>query len=305
MGEQLPGTGESAARSDRMDVPRNARTTCCLVSNALSGSNDAAALDSLRATCNDAGLAIVRVISFPDEALPKPAELDADGIALVAIFAGDGTLNAALGQLAGWGGAVLVLPGGTQNLFSRRLHGEATPDEVLARFAAGHAHPRRPGIIRSPAGNAYAELQAGPGTAWQRVREALRDGSVLELAQEGIEAMNETFSAPGVVCRAPPLGRAEGYPLVVLTAHDSGIAVAAYHAEDAGGVMAQAMAVLQRNFRDGPHDELGQACSVTLAAFDGEPFGLLLDGEPADPGASCTFELAAITVDLLATRPNG
>lgn len=277
---------------------------CCLVSNAMSGSNDAAALDELRAACAAAGLAIVRVVSFPDDALPEPAELDADGVALVAIFAGDGTLNAALGQLAGWGGVVLVLPGGTQNLFSRRLHGDATPHEVLARLAAGQARRYRPGIIRCPVGNAYAELQAGPGTAWQRVREALREGSVIEMAQEGVAAIAETLAAPGVACRLPVLCRAEGYPLIVLTAHDSGIAVAAFHAEDAGDMMAQALALLQRNFREGPHDDLGQARSVTLAAADGQPFGLLLDGEPVAPGASCTFELAAIAVDLLATRPD-
>lgn len=301
----MTGTGEGPARSARMDAPTDSGTPCCLINNAMSGSNDAAALAALRAACAVAGLAITHEVSFPDDPLPSPRELDAEGIALVAIFTGDGTLNAALGMLAGWGGAVLVLPGGTQNLLAKRLHGDVTPDEVLARFAAGHARPRRPGIIRCPAGLAYAELQAGPGTAWQRVREAMRDGSVIELAQEGVSATAETLSAPGVTCSAPALGRDEGYPLVVLTAHDSGITVTAFHAKDAGDLMAQAMALLQRNFREGPHDELGTAHRVTLASVDGAPFGLLLDGEPADPGASCTFELAPITVDLLATRADG
>lgn len=298
----MTGTGESPARSARMVGPTHSGTRCCLISNAMSGSNDAATLDKLRAECTAAGLAITREVSFPDDPLPEPAALDAAGIALVAIFTGDGTLNAALRQLAGWGGAVLVLPGGTQNLLAKRLHGDVAPDEVLARFAAGHARPRRPGIIRCPVGHAYAELQAGPGTAWQRVREAMRDGSVLELAQQGAAAMTESLAAPGIVCRHPALGRGEGYPLLVLTAHNSGIAVTAYHAEDAGDMMAQAMALLQRNFREGPHDDLGEAHRVILGSVDSQPFGLLLDGEPADPGASCTFELAPITVDLLATR---
>lgn len=280
-------------------------TSCCLISNAKSGSNDATTLDALRNTCAASGLAIVSEISFPDDQLPDPAELDEAGIAVVAIFTGDGTLNAALGKLAGWGGAVLVLPGGTQNLLAKRLHGDVTVDEVLARFATGHARPLRPGIIRSPVGHAYAELQAGPGTAWHRVREAMRDGSVIELAQEGVSATAASLSAPGITCTTPALGRDEGYPLLVLTAHDGGIAITAFHAEDAGDMMAQAMALLQRNFREGPHDDLGTAHRVTLASADGTPFGLLLDGEPADPGASCTFELAPITVDLLATRTDG
>ena len=288
-----------------MTASPSSGTPCCLISNAMSGSNDAAALEALRAACTAAGLAITREVSFPDDPLPTSRALDAAGIALVAIFTGDGTLNAALGKLAGWGGAVLVLPGGTQNLLAKRLHGDVTPEEVLARFAAGHARPLRPGIIRCPVGHAYAELQAGPGTAWQRVREAMRDGSVIELAQEGVSATAATLAAPGVACTTPALGRGEGYPLLVLTAQDSGIAITAFHARDAGDMMAQAVALLQRNFRDGPHDDLGTTRSVTLASVDGAPFGLLLDGEPAEPGASCTFELAPITVDLLATGANG
>lgn len=297
----MTGTARNPARY----APMDRSTPCCLISNAMSGSNDCATLDALLAECEASGLDIVRQVSLPDEDLPTPQELDDAAITLAVIFTGDGTLNSAIGRLTGWSGAVLVLPGGTQNLLSKRLHGDVTPSEVLARRAAGGATLRRPGIISCPVGHAYAELQAGPGTAWQRVREAMREGSVISLAQEGIAAIAETFTAPGVACRDPALGRPEGYPLLVLTAHDAGIEVTAYHAEEAGDYLAQATALLQRNFREGPHDDLGTAARVTLASCDGVPFGLLLDGEPADPGASCTFELVEVAVDLLATRADG
>jgi diacylglycerol kinase family enzyme len=278
---------------------------CCLISNARSGSNDAAALAALRAQCKTAGLAVRREIAFPDDPLPCPQDLDDAGIVLVVIFTGDGTLNTALDRLAGWGGQVLVLPGGTQNLFAKRLHGDGPPGAVLAAHAAGRLVAYRPQVIRCPLGHAYAELQAGPGTAWQRVREAMRDGSVLGLAQEGVAAIAATFTVPGVVCQSPQLGRPEGYPLIVLTAHDAGIAVTAFHADTAGDVMAQAAALSEGNFREGPHAKLGMARAVTLAATDAAPFGLLLDGEPAVPGATCTFALVAAPVDLLASRTNG
>lgn len=278
---------------------------CCLISNDRSGSNDQAALAKLLYHCSAAGLAVAWHISFPREELPTPAALDAAGIAMVVIFTGDGTLNAVLDALDGWDGQVLVLPGGTQNLLARRLHGDLSAAQVLAAHAAGRSVACRPGVIRCPAGCAYAELQAGPGTAWHAVREALRDGSMLELAQETIAATAETLAAPGVVVRDPAMGGAGGYPLLVLTARDEAIAVSAYHARQAGDYLAQAAAVLARDFRQGPHDNLGLVRRITLASVDGAPLGLLLDGEPADPGPSCTFELAACGVDLLATRPHG
>lgn len=298
-----PGTDIAPAgtRSDGMEQPAR----CCLVTNDRSGGNDDAARAALLDQCAASGLAVGWHVCFPQDPLPAPAALDAAGIALTLIFAGDGTLNASLDVLAGWGGQVLVLPGGTQNLLAKRLHGDAAAADVLAAFAAGRARPCQPGVIRSPAGIAYAELQAGPGTAWHAVREAMRDGSVLEVAQEGLAATTETLAAPGVALRDPALGDAQGYPLLVLTAHDDGLEVTAYHARHSGEYLAQAAALLGRNFRDGPHDDLGTVPRVTVAAVDGKPFGLLLDGEPADPGPVCTFELAACAVDLLATRPHG
>lgn len=284
-----------------MDRPR----PCCLITNDRSGSNDEAATAALLKSCADAGLEIALRVSFPQQDLPGSAAFDRAGIALVVIYAGDGTVNAALDALAGWGGQVLVLPGGTQNLLARRLHGAADAAAVLAALAAGSATPVRPGIIRCPAGHAYAELQAGPGTAWHGVREAMRDGSVLGLAQETITAAAETIATPGVAARVPALGDQDGYPLLLLTAQDQGIRVAAYHARQAGDFLAQAGALLARNFREGPHDVLGLVPRVTVASLDGEPFGLMLDGEAADPGPACTFELAPCGVDLLATAPHG
>lgn len=278
---------------------------CCLITNDKSGSNGEAAIAALLDQCSAASLAVSQHLLFPEHDLPTPAELDAAGIDLAVIFTGDGTLNAALDALSGWGGQVLVLPGGTQNLISRRLHGDADAAAVLAALADGKVQVVRPGVIRCPVGNAYAELQAGPGTAWHAVREAMREGSVLGLAQETVAATAETLAAPGVAVRQPALGDQDGYPLLVLTAQDEGIRLAAYHARQAGDFLAQAAALLARNFREGPHEDLGLAGEVTVASLDGAPFGLMLDGEAADPGASCTFQLAPCAVDLLATRPHG
>lgn len=276
-----------------------------LVDNSSSGSNDEEALGLLEQCCGDAGFHVAHRTHFPRYELPSPAMLDAAGIATVAVFAGDGTINAAINHLAGWPGAVLVLPGGTMNLLYHRLHGDREMEEVIAAAAAGEVVRTRPSIVRGPQGKALAGLMAGPGTSWNRVREAMRETAILEMAENLIEAIEETLGGAMIACLDPPLGRREGYPLVLLSPVAGGIEVLAYHAESAAEYLEQSFALLKRDFREGPHDDLGLATRVVLASTDGTPFGLLVDGEPALAEApEMEFELGACEVDLLATAPD-
>jgi diacylglycerol kinase family enzyme len=276
-----------------------------LVSNAASGRNDEAALAALEACCGEHGFEVAQRTVFPDQDLPTPAALDAAGIELVAVFAGDGTINSLVGALAGWGGALLVLPGGTMNLLYHRLHGERTLEDVVAAVARGESSRRRPGVIRSAAGNAYAGLLAGPGASWGRVREAMREAAVVELAESTVTAIDETLTGEMIRCVEPALGRPEGYPLVCLEPGDEDIEVLAYYADSARGYLEQAWALVRRNFREGPHEVLGRVRAVRLASTEGNPFGLLVDGEQADAAPEVEFVLAAAEVDLVATERDG
>ena len=273
-----------------------------LVNNPSSGSNDDAALAALEACCGKHGFSVAGRTAFPDDPLPTPAELDAAELDRVAIFAGDGTINTAIAALAGWDGAVLVLPGGTMNLLYHRLHGERTLEETVAAAARGEAVNHRPGVIRSRYGDAFAGMLAGPGTSWGRVREAMREADVVELATGTIEAIEQTLTGEMIACVAPALGRREGYPLLCLTPRGDGIEVEAYYAESAGQYLEQAWALLRRNFREGPHEVLGHPRTLRLASTEGNPFGLLIDGEQAEAAAEAEFALAACEVDLLATE---
>lgn len=272
-----------------------------LIHNASSGSNDEAALAELDNACGEHGLCIARRTSFPADDLPSQAEIDAAGIDLVAVFAGDGTINAALDHLAGWGGEVLILPGGTMNMLYHRLFGELEVAEVLAHLGAGRMHTRRPGMIRSPLGNAYVDLLVGPGTSWSDVREAMRDVDVASMAAETRAAFAETLSGQPVRCDKPELGRREGYPLMQLEPHDDHIAVKAYHAENAAEFLDQLFALVRHDFRSGPHEVIGRCDRVVVAGVECSGFGVLLDGEQAEADDSCEFALAPCQVDLLAT----
>lgn len=273
-----------------------------LVSNTSSGSNDDAALAALEACLEANGVRVAGRSVFPEDELPTPAKLDAARIECAAVFAGDGTINSVIAGLEGWGGAVLVLPGGTMNLLYHRLHGDLALEEVVARVASGKVVRCRPGVVRSECGDAYAGLLAGPGTSWGQVREAMREVDVAALAAGTVEAINASLGGEMIACVDPPLGRSEGYPLIMLTPHDHGIEVDAYYAESAAQYLEQTWALLRRNFREGPHDALGTAQALRLASTQGNPFGVLIDGEQADAAASVEFRLAACAVDLLATE---
>jgi len=276
-----------------------------LVNNASSGSNDDAALAALDRCCGEHGFRVAHRTVFPAQDLPTPAILDAAGIDRVAVFAGDGTINTLIASLAGWSGAVLVLAGGTMNLLYHRLHGERSLEQVVAAAASGETAMRRPGVIRCPFGDAYAGMLAGPGTSWGRVREAMREANVVELAAGTVQAIEQTLTGDQIACAEPAFGRPEGYPLVMLTPFDDGIEVEAYHAETAGQYLEQAWALLKRNFREGPHEVLGKADRVRLVSTEGKPFGLLVDGEQAEAAPEVEFRLAACEVDLLATEADG
>ena len=272
-----------------------------LLTNARSGSNTADTLDTLRDLFDAAGIEIARTLAVPDDPLPTPAELDAAGIECIAIFTGDGTINAAVTSLYGWKGAILVLPGGTKNLLSQRLHGDATTQLIIERIGSGAARAVRPSVVRCQGGDALAGLLVGPGTTWASVREALRDRAIGDIAQGASEAVAESTGGAMVHMRSPARGRAEGYPLIELTPSHRGIQVEAYHADCASELVRQGLAILKMQFRDGPHTRLGLYDELHVESDDGQPLNTLLDGEQLELPHRAKFVVAPCEVDLLAT----
>ncbi len=275
--------------------------TVWLAVNAASGSNNEAALVALEKAFGEAGCVIARRIGFHDEGAPSIDELRRERVDALAIFTGDGTVNAIVGGLAGWEGAVLVLPGGTMNILAQRLHGDADPARIVAQVAAGNARRVRPTLVRSRQGDGLSGVLAGPGTAWAEVREAMRDIDVIGTIRGAAGAIGESTAGPKVYCHVPGGGRDEGYSAVQIVPTADGLAVHGYYAETLGDYAKQGIALLRRNFREGPHDKLGLHETVRLACPEGETMGLLIDGEPKDAGMEEEFVLARCEVDLLAT----
>ncbi|MDZ4308506.1 diacylglycerol kinase family protein [Allopontixanthobacter sp.] len=276
-----------------------------LVVNNASGSYSDDSEERLQACCAAAGMGagagILRTVNFPGEDLPSAAELDAAGVRVLAVFTGDGTLNTAIARLEGWQGAVLPLPGGTMNLLSKRLHSDQDAETILTRYCRGEARLSRPQVVTTAHGSAFAELLAGPGTRWNIVREALREADLPGVVAGTADAIAETYDGPNVHVIEPAGGREEGYPLIEVLPTEVGLQVKGFYAETVGDVLSQGAALLRRNFREGPHDDLGLFAQITLRQTDGSPIELLFDGEPVTGGAREVFGLAPCRVDLLAT----
>ena len=272
-----------------------------LIANQGSGSVREETLAKLDQCCASSDLCIAKPSTFPDDGIPDRQELARLGIDTVVTLGGDGTINAVVTELAGWDGAVLPLPGGTQNLLTKRLHGDVEVDAVMDAFAAGTARRIRPKIIRCQSGVALAGLLVGPGTSWNEVREALRAGDPGAMLAATGAAIEGTTGRPPVRIARPEAGDEVGYPILELVPHSGRIDVAAYHARSGADFVGQTWALLRQEFREGPHETFGPFPEVELASTGSEPLDLLLDGEPADGRERENFTLDACPVDLIAT----
>ena len=277
--------------------------TIWLLCNAESGSNSDAALEALDTYCCDHGFNISRRICFPDEELPNAEDLENAGIERLAIFTGDGTLNAAITNLYGWSGEILVLPGGTMNLLCKRLHGEdADLETIVTRIAKGAGRRVRPNVARCEAGDALAGLLVGPATAWGDVREAMRDVDVAALSEETGDAVAQTAGGDKIHCLSPALGRKDGYPLVEITPSHRGMQLDGYYADTTTDYLRHGFSLLRRRFREGPHERLGLVDEMVFESQQKQDIPVLVDGEKGKVSAGSAFTVAACEVDLLATH---
>lgn len=272
-----------------------------LLVNRASGSNDPARVEALIEALDAAACPADRVVTIPDDELPTVNELDDAGVGILAIFTGDGTVNAAVTSLTGWGGRVLVLPGGTQNLFAKSCHGDLDELAIIERLGAGGLEDQHRSLIRTAHGDALCEVLAGPGAHWSDVREAMRELDIGAVASTMSTAIGQSAAGPQVAVVDPPRGKPEGYPAVRIHLGDSEggscLLIDGYGAEGLGDYAMQGLALLKRDFREGPHDELGTASVVTCRSS--EPIELMIDGERATGTTEERFEVQRCEVVFL------
>ena len=266
-----------------------------LVCNLRSGSSDEALVGRLTEICRAAGAPLVRTIILPDDGLPSAAALEGDGVDLLLVLSGDGTLNATASKLEAWSGAMLPLPGGTLNLFHKTLHGDRGPEDILHDMFAGKARTVHPPTILCDAGRAYIGVIAGPTTAWAEVREQFRSLSFSGLAETIPDAIDATLHGDGVRIR----GSGQSFQAINLTPKPDRILAEGLITDSAGSILSHGIAWLGGDFREGPSVDLSERRAVVIESKGS--IGLLLDGEPAELPSGATYRLEPSPLAFLAT----
>lgn len=245
------------------------------VSNIRSGTATHETCLGIEAVCGEHGLALVGRTRFPDEPLPDAAMLAAAGADTVLLFAGDGTINAALSTLADWDGGVLILPGGTMNLLAKALHDSLDPHAIVA---AAHRSERRVALPYAEAGRhrAFVAMIVGPAAAWVHAREAARERRMARLVRAARIAWRRSFGR-GIRLEGGPKLRGR-YQAVIVTPGEDGLAIAGIDARDWRGVAEVGWSWLTGDWMAARTVDTARIAELRVPA--GRPARALIDGEP-------------------------
>lgn len=252
-----------------------------LITNRSSGSTSADRQTALIERLREHGFADAGLTNFPDDPLPTAAELGAAGVALAVLFAGDGTINAAICELEYWDGAILILPGGTVNLLARALHGDADLFAIIDRANVDAPRVALP-YVKAGESRAFVGLILGPAANWAHAREAARAGRGRSVLRAMVHAWRRTFGRGIRVTGAAGLPR-QAQAVFVQPDRDQ-LRVAAVDARDWRSILALGWDWVTGDWVKAAavHEVRAQTLRIAehrpaLGLFDGEPVKIVPD----------------------------
>ncbi|MEO5938694.1 MAG: diacylglycerol kinase family protein [Sphingomonas sp.] len=255
------------------------------ITNPHSGSSDAAKAEAILAIFVERGLTLAGRTDFPAAELPTPGALAKADVDTVVLFAGDGTINAAVRALAEWDGAILVLPGGTMNMLAKSLHGDADPAAIiLAAHDNEHLIPLP--FVEAGKHRALVGLIVGPAANWFRARESIRERKLADLWPAVRTAWRRTFG------KGIRLAGAPGFPAraqaAYVRADEDGLAIMAIDARDFRSVADLGWNLITGDWVAAHAVTEIHAPRLTIA--ERRPVLALFDGEPVtlDPATAIT-----------------
>ncbi len=271
--------------------------------NSRSGSFDPDLPERLALIASHSGWSLDRVIDVAESELPTPSDLRAADVEWIANHTGDGTLNSLARGLEGWDGAVLALPGGTMNFVARNLHGETLgSDKIVRRALSEPVTLQKLPIVNLNDLVSFCGVIAGPTASWSDVREALRERDLAAVVEHSQNALRETLHGerPEVVDGDNELIE-DDTPSLFVEPYSDGLHVTSFEAQTLGDLAKHGVAWLMKDFRNGPHEDLGiKQCVEVRAPRHG--VSLLVDGERVEGGPEVRMTAGVFDLDFVATK---
>ena len=268
-------------------------TSAWLIANSNSRTTDQAAIAGVCEAIARAGGEVERQIDLANEELPDTGDSPPD---MVVSLGGDGTANAVIRQFGGADGpSLLILPGGTMNLLSQRLHGDAQIEQVVERAFSNGRVISVP-LIEGPDFRSLVGVIAGPASAWAEVREDLREGAVDSLIADVRAALEATFAGPAVRLR----GHEDDHAALLIEAREDGLHAHDIRADSILDLIRHGWAWLRRDFLGGPTERLEKGRDLVIESRDAEIM-LLVDGEMSSAAAPLTLRWGSCPARLIAT----
>lgn len=283
-----------------MTVPPVARgrQTAWLVYNSASGNHIDGLEADIAARLVGADIDLVRSFDCQTEEMPDAATAGVKDVSIIIVHGGDGTMNAIVKGLAGWGGTILPLPGGTANLLCHRLFDQCDWEVVMNNLVAGALTRRRIDAVFCERHIALSEMLAGPAALWADAREELRERDLSGVVAATKEAANQSSEGAFVCIVEPQIGREDGYPGIRFSPQGGGLQIQGYVQENVMDLIKQGIAIVTHDFRQGPHDNLGREQRVVCRSVDSSPIELMIDGERASVASETEISLGPLEVDL-------
>lgn len=269
-----------------------------LITNPSSGSTSAERQAALIDHMMERGLTMAGTTDFPDQPLPTADELEAAGVELAVLFAGDGTINAAIRELEEWDGAILILPGGTMNLLARTLHGDADPMAIIDR-ADAHAPRVALPYVEAAESRAFVGLILGPAANWAHAREAARAGRTRAMWRAIAHAWRRTFGRGIRVLGAQGLPR-QAQAVFVQPDRDR-LRVAAVDARDWRSIIALGWEWVTGDWIKAA--AVHEVRAATLRTAERRPILGLFDGEPVKLAPDVVIRAGRTLPLFVQTRP--
>lgn len=266
------------------------------ITNHGSGSATIDKCEALHALFADQGVILAGRSTFPDDPLPTPPVLVAAAVDTVVLFAGDGTINAAIRALEDWHGAILILPGGTMNLLAKALHGTADPAAIIL---ATHAEPRLVSLPFVSAGDyrAFVGVILGPAASWVHARELVRAGKMRGVARAVGHAWRRTFGRGIRLSGAPALP--PGAQAVLVTPDGEKLRLTAVNARDWASIAQLGWDWLTGDWLAAAAVTEVRAKSVQVSGS--KPVLALFDGEPQQIAPGVPIASAATQARFIST----